>query len=177
MSKRPLFSLVLIFCVASAVAAQSSRESRFPSSTRERENEASPLGSPEDELRHRVAIRHEEKSYRDNLERARESAQLGADLRASFAQHQSLSREDIKKLERMEKLARKIRSGVGGSDDDEVLKDPPDNLDAALTRLAELSEQLHKNVEKTSRLVVSASVVERSNEMIELIRLIRTLTR
>ena len=134
------------------------------------------LGSPEDELRTRAAIRHEEDSYKDNLERAKESAQIGTDLRASFEHNKSLSREDLKKLERMEKLARKIRSGVGGSDDDEQLKDPPQRLEVALTRLAELSDQFCKNVEKTSRLGVSASVVERSNELIELIRVIRTLT-
>jgi GTP cyclohydrolase I len=126
-------------------------------------------------MRDRAAIKRDEESYQANLERAKEGAALGAELRAAYARNKSLSREDVKKLERMEKLARKIRSGAGGSDDDEQLKDPPQRLEEALVRLAEISDALRKNVEKTSRLVVSASVIERSNELIELIRLIRTL--
>ena len=35
-------------------------------------------------------------------------------------------------------------------------------------------EELKKGVSKTSRLVVSGAVIERSNELIELIRFIRT---
>jgi hypothetical protein len=172
MFKSFLLSVSVLLCLSHAAAAQSA-SSPFPPSPRDRDR--SPLGSPEEELRQRAAIRHGEASYKENLERAREGAQLGAELRATFERNRSLSREDLKKLERMEKLARKIRGAAGGSDDDELLDDPPQRLEAAFVRLAELSEQLRKQVEKTSRLVVSASVIERSNEMIELIRLIRTL--
>jgi hypothetical protein len=77
----------------------------------------------------------------------------------------------------MEKLARKIRGGAGGSDNDKVLQDPPGRIEGALKRLAELSGDLKKSVLKTSRLVISAGVIERSNEMIELIRHIRNIQR
>ncbi len=174
MFKTLLFSIAFIFSLSASAAAQSTNNSNFPSPNKDRED--SPLGSPEDELRQRAAIRHEEDSFKDNVERAKENAQLGAGLRASFKVSNALSRDDLKKLERMEKLARKIRSSAGGSDDDEQLKDPPQKLEAALVRLAELSEELSKNVEKSSRFVVSTSIIEHSNEMLELIRLIRTLT-
>ena len=134
------------------------------------------INAPEREMLTRAAIRHEEANHRESVARAKESSDLGAQLFDTFSRYQALSREDIKKLERMEKLARKIRGGVGGSDDDTELKDPPRDLAIALKRLVELSEDLHKTVEKTTRHVISAAVIERSNEVIELIRHIRTIT-
>lgn len=166
---------MLVLMCAATVAAQRSGDLQPLPGTRPRER--SPLGSPEEEMRSRALIRHEENSYREMLERARECAQIGAELQTLFERSKSLSREDLKRLERMEKLARKIRGGAGGSDDDEALQDPPARLESAFSRLAELSEQIRKSVEKTSRLVVSASVIERSNELIELITLIRTMSR
>ena len=83
--------------------------------------------------------------------------------------------DDLKKLERLDKLAHKIRSGAGGSDDDEVLENPPDRLADAVARLAEISDTLNKSVQKTSRLVISAAVIKHSNELIELIKRIRSI--
>lgn len=137
----------------------------------------SPLGSPEEEILKRAEIRNEEESHREMVERAEETAQLGQDLRSTFEKYRTLNREDLKRLEKLEKLARKIRSGAGGSDDDEQLKDPPAQLDQAVARLAEVSGKLGENVRKTSRLVVSAAVIEGSNELIELIRHIRTFVK
>jgi hypothetical protein len=83
----------------------------------------------------------------------------------------------MKKLERLEKLARRIRSRAGGEDDDEPLNNVPTTLEPALTRLAETSEALSKGVEKTPRMVISTTVIERANELLEIIRFIRTNAR
>ena len=134
-----------------------------------------PMGSPEAEMLRRAEIRHEEETHREMVERADEAAQIGDEILASFKKNNSLTRDDLKRLERLEKLARKIRNGAGGSDDDKELPDPPGVIEGAVTRLAELSGDLKKSVLKTSRLVISASVIERSNEVIELIRHIRSI--
>ena len=136
-----------------------------------------PLGSPEAEILKRAEIRHEEENYREMVERADETEQLGLGLRETFDKYKSLSREDLKRLERMEKLARKIRGGAGGSDDDEQLKDPPAQLDQAVARIAEVSEKLGESVRKSSRLVVSGAVIKSSNELIELIRHVKTFVK
>jgi hypothetical protein len=133
------------------------------------------LGSPAEEMLRRAEIRHEEQSHQEMVERADEAAHIGDEILASFKKHNSLSRDDLKKLERMDKLARKIRGSAGGSGDDADLQHPPGKIEGAVTRLAELSDALKKSVEKTSRLVISAAVIEHSNEMIELIRYIRNL--
>ncbi len=173
-----LFLLTIIFCLQLVTHAQTTREERNSplSEVKDRRSDLSPFGSPEEEMRDRLAVKHQEAAHKENLERAKENAQLGIEMRAAFERHKTLGRDEVKKLERMEKLARKIRGQAGGSDDQNTLQDPPRNLENALARLAELSEELHKQVEKTSRLVVSAVVIEHSNEVIELVRYIRTLT-
>ena len=133
------------------------------------------MGSPEEEMLRRAEIRHEEENHKEMVERADEAAQIGDDILASFTRNNSLTRDDLKRLERLEKLARKIRGGAGGSDDDEQLRDPPGKIEGAVKKLAELSGALKESVSKTSRLVISAAVIERSNEVIELIRHIRSI--
>lgn len=137
-------------------------------------NSAPNIGSPEEELLRRAEIRHSENSHKEMVERADETAQIGGELLASFRKSRGLGRDDLKRLERMEKLARKIRGGAGGSDDEVPLDNPPAKLETAITRLSELSETLKKSVKKTSRLMISASVINSSNELIELIRHIRS---
>jgi hypothetical protein len=133
------------------------------------------FGSPEEEMLTRAAIRREEETHKEMVERADEAAQLGDELLASFKKNNSLTREDVKRLERLEKLARKIRSGAGGSDDEEALSNPPARVDGAVERLAKLTGDLKESVAKTSRLVISANVIERSNDVIELVRHIRAI--
>lgn len=133
------------------------------------------FGSPEAEMLRRAEIRREEETHKEMVERADEAAQLGDELLASYKKNSSLTRDDLKRLERLEKLARKIRGGVGGSDDEEELSDPPVKIEPAVARLVKLTCELKESVSKTSRLVISANVIQRSNEMIELIRHIRTI--
>ena len=136
---------------------------------------SSDFGSPEEEMLRRAEIRREEETHKEMVERADEAAQLGDQLLTSYRKNNSLTRDDQKRLERLEKLARKIRGGAGGSDDEEELSDPPGQIEDAVTRLAKLTGELKESVSKTSRLVISANVIQRSNEMIELIRHIRTI--
>lgn len=178
MALRIIGCALLISLTTLAVNGQTRAQSPVnqPRATSPRDDQ-SPFGSPEEEMLNRAAIRHEESNHKEALERARENAELGSQLLRSFEQSKALSRDDLKKLERMEKLARSIRGRVGGSDDEDILENPPRDLKAGITRLAELAEELRKSVEKTSRHVVSASVIERSNEMIELIRSLRGFLR
>lgn len=134
-----------------------------------------PMGSPEAEMLRRAEIRHEEETHREMVERADEAAQLGDEILASFKKNNSLTRDDLKKLERLEKLARKIRGGAGGSDVDKEQPESPGRIEGAVSKLAELSGALKRSVMKTSRLVISVAVIERSNEIIELVRHIRSL--
>ena len=142
--------------------------------SRSRNQRSEMIGDPQQEMLARRDIETAEKDHQENVDRAREAAQLSTEIRDSFIGSKTLGRTEVKKLERLEKLARKIRSEAGGSGDDVALDPPPREIDSALARLAEISDKLRKGVENTPRQVVSASVIEHTNEVLELIRYVRT---
>jgi hypothetical protein len=165
-----LLTVLLALNAAGASAQVAGADQANPRAPRARD-----FGSPEAEMLRRAEIRREEETHREMVERAEEAAQLGDQLLASYRKHNSLTRDDVKRLERLEKLARKIRGGAGGSDGEEKLDDPPGKVEGAVTRLVKLAGDLKQSVSKTSRMVISANVIRGSNEMIELIRHIRTI--
>lgn len=134
------------------------------------------IGDPQQEMLARREIETAEKDHRENVDRAREAAQLSTEIRDSFLHNQALSRIEEKKLERLEKITRKIRSEAGGSDSEDALDHPPNEVGTALSRLAETSDKLKKSVENTPRQVVSACVIEQANEVLYLIHYVRSLT-
>lgn len=127
-----------------------------------------------DEMRARWEIKYAEKERLENLERAREAAQLGSELHTSYARNNAFSPTEKKKLDRLEKVTRKIRSRAGGSDGDVTITDLSNQLEPTLKRLAETANEMKKAVEKTPRQIVSATVIERSNELLEIIRYVRS---
>lgn len=126
-----------------------------------------------DEMLKRLEVRRREEAYKENQERAKESAEIGAELRRVYERTKSLGPPEQKKLGRMEKLARSIREQAGGDDDEEGLKQLPPGIDASLEQLQKLSAELQSRVEKTPRHVVSTSVINTANQLLELIRHIR----
>lgn len=126
------------------------------------------------ELRAKRAIKYAEKEHQQNLTRAREASELGSALAAAFKQNRSLGSSDLKKLEKLEKIAKKIRSEAGASDDDFELEQKPNDLAEAVDSVAKVSTSLSEKVLKTPRRVVSASIIEESNVLLELIRIVRT---
>jgi hypothetical protein len=177
---RTLLFLSILTAGAISIQAQARPATQSDPMSAENSRPDSPkgdLGTPEDEMRARNEIKIAEKERQENLERAREAAQLGAEVRDGFLKTKTINATEIKKLERLEKLARRIRSRAGGEDDDEPLNNVPASLEPALTRLANTSEALYKGVEKTPRMVISTTVIERANELLEIIRFIRTNAR
>jgi hypothetical protein len=172
---RRAIALLTAFIALQTAGASAQISGAGEPNPRPRGQRARDFGSPEEEMLRRAEIRREEETHKEMVERADEAAQLGDELFASYRKNNFLTRDDLKRLERLEKLARKIRGGAGGSDDEEGLSDPPVKVEGAVARLVKLTGDLKESVSKTSRLVISANVIERSNEMIELIRHIRTI--
>jgi len=145
-----------------------------PSTTRER-----PLSEIEEEIRAKQAIKFAEKEHRENLDRAKEIANIGRELKAASAASKDaplLSRESEKKIERLEKLTRKVRGEAGGDDQEVEMQNRPNDFPSALNRLGEAAEALSKEVQNTPRQVVSAAVIENANVLLELIKLVRTFS-
>jgi hypothetical protein len=132
-----------------------------------------PLTTYEEEMRAKRLIRLAEKEHEDNLKRAKEISQLGQDLRECVKAKSNLGREDTKKLERLEKLTKKVRGEAGGEDDDVQILDAPSDVPSALTLIADNAELLSKDVQNTPRQVVSASVIDRANVLLKLLKIVR----
>jgi DNA anti-recombination protein RmuC len=183
---RALFLLALFIGLNGVAQAQTQDQPRPQSNPKDsvsaekgadRSESRISIGSPEQEMLARQDIKNAEKDHQENLERAREAAQLSAEIRDAYLQNRVLGRVEHKKIERLEKITRKIRSEAGGSDGEVTVENLPVQIEPALARIAELSEKVRKVVEKTPRQVVSASVIERANELLEIIRYLRAASR
>src|SRR5262245_53228850 len=76
------------------------------------------FGSRETDTRARLILKAEKKAYEEHVARAKEASDLAAALKTSYAASNILNAADQKKLERLEKLTKRIRNDVGGSDMD-----------------------------------------------------------
>jgi hypothetical protein len=136
-----------------------------------------PLTTFEEELRAKRAIKLAEKEHEENLKRAREIAQLGKELNDNLKDKPALDRDSMKKVERLEKLTKKIRGEAGGEDEEVEIPNRPADLPATMEQIAEASESLSKSVIDTPRQVVSASVIGKANVLLELIKMVRNFAR
>ena len=178
---RTIFFLALFTCALDIALAQNKPPAQDPNDSVGADKGARRsnimTGSPEEEMIARQGLKAAEKNYQENVERAREAAQLSSEIRDAFLHNKAFSRTEQKKLERLEKITRKIRNEAGGSEADVTIENQPTQIEPALACLADISDKLRKGVEKTPRQVISASVIERANEVLEIIRVIRTFTR
>jgi archaellum component FlaC len=131
--------------------------------------------SPIDDMRAKLRIKAEEKEFKDNLERAEEAEKISNELAKNFETNKTLSSEDKKKLERLEKLVKRVRNASGGGDDDVIVAPYQNNVTDILKKIAEETDKLNEEFKKTSRNVISAPVIETANSILDLIRAIRLL--
>jgi len=137
------------------------------------------FGSPENEMRAKYEIKEEKKKYDEHLARAREVSQIATQLSEGYEKHRSFGSDDGKRLERLEKLTKRIRNDAGGSenDADADVKDIPPDLQSLIKRVAEVADELQKMVEKTPRNVVSAAVIDQANRLLSLVQHLRGVSR
>ena len=176
-----LLSFALLLCLCGCLAARGQSTQKYPDNIHTNKPSGNSAEDPEQDSPHRemlkeMELKREENDYKEHLSRAKENAQLAVELREAFALRKTLQGADLKKLSRMEKLSRQIRSNAGGEENKDELKEPP-QVEAALERLVELSAELQKKIETTPRQVVSAAIIKRANEVVELVRHIRTFYR
>jgi hypothetical protein len=131
------------------------------------------FGDPTNEMRTKLLIKADKKQYEENVARAKEADDIASGLRETYESKKAFSAEDEKKLERLEKLAKRIRNEAGGSDSDTDDSDPPTIFEAAVKKIANVADNLRKEVEKTPRHVVSAAVISQANRLIGLIQFLR----
>ena len=143
---------------------------------RDKDDLGSDIGSHESEMRARLALTRDKKLYDENLARARDTAEIASQLLESYRAKKSFSSEDQKKLERIEKLTRRIRNEAGGTETEVEIEASP-VIETAMKSVADMAEELRKEVEKTPRHVISTAVIDQANKLIGLIQHVRDLNR
>lgn len=172
-----ILSFAFLFSISITTVAQSNSQSIPPAAENKSADEQHASGSIEEEMRAKRAIRYAEDAHKENLERAREVCELASALKDSFRTRNKIDRDDNKRLDRLEKLAKQLRSKAGGSESDDPLEKPPPDLKTAIARVADTAESLGKLVEKTPRQVVSAAVIDEANVLLQLIDLVRQFSK
>jgi hypothetical protein len=173
-----IFGVALIILSASAASAQITPSAPKgplppPRSDDPRDRDQTPMGSFEEEIRAKRAIKLAEKDHQENVKRAKEISQLAKTLQVALKDKTAIDRDSQKKIERLEKLTKKIRDAAGGEDEEVKIVDRPADVATAVNQVAESAEALSKNVQDTPRQVVSASVIGNANVLLELIKLLR----
>ena len=121
-------------------------------------------------------IQRDKEDYQELLKRGEEAVKLSEELDKSFAAGNSLSSEDRKKLDRLEKLVRKIRSDLGGDDDEQTSvkeEDSPFSIENAFKVLHENTVKLLDELKKSTRYTVSAVAIKSSNMLLKIVKFMR----
>jgi len=119
----------------------------------------------------RMQIKREEEEHKKLLSKGIQ-IQEDSEFLVKHAINGRLPHSTEKRLKEIEKAAKHIGSEFGGSID-KPLESPPNNLADTLKRLTEVSERLNDGMAKTSRHIVSVTVVEETTEIIQLVKILR----
>ena len=149
-----LATLIFILVCASAALGQSQPPPQRPAPTPPprpvdgtfRNQDDTPLTTFEEEIRAKREIKIAEKEHEENLKRAREIGDIGKQLK-DFQDGSALDRDCAKKIERLEKLTKKVRSEAGGDDEEITVSPRPTDLPSAIRQISEASETLSKDVQ------------------------------
>lgn len=153
----------ILILLGQAICAQVGNTG-FPDERRQKEE--FPLSIRE--MLEKKRIEEEKKEYNELLQRSKEVAELGEALFNAYEKQKTLTSEEIKKLERLEKLLKKIRDELGG-ESDENENQQVKSLDEAFKFIKENTKELSSIVEKSTRFAVSATAIEVSNALLETI--------
>lgn len=124
-------------------------------------------------------IAREKKEFEELLQKSEEAVKLSSELEKSFTDTNQLSGEDRKKLERLEKLVKKIRNDLGGDDDGEKEIFGKENaqqssvMGNAFKTLQTNAAQLFSEIKKSTRYSVSVVAIQTSNALLKLVKFIR----
>lgn len=166
----------MLIAALCAVGSFAQGDASTPNGRPQRQEEL-PKNIQESLAKQRIA--REKKDYEELLQRSEEAVKLSDELEKSFADANRLSDEDQRKLDRLEKLVKKIRTELGADDDDEpkteinAKEEKPSNLQNAFKTLQTNAAQLFSEIKKSTRYSVSVISIQTSNALLRLVKFIR----
>jgi hypothetical protein len=162
------YIILLLLFVQPVVIAQTSDDSDS--------NKEEKSFSVEESL-FRASVERAEARQRKLNAAAEELNSLAQDLLKSLQGRKRFDEEAQKKLSKIEKLAKKVRSDQGGGGDDDEIAETPKDVYAALERLQQAAEAIQTETSKLTRHGISATLIEKTNEAIALTKFIKKTTK
>lgn len=172
---RLIFVAILLSLTVVCVNAQIELPEASSRSGKSNNTEDFPKGIKESLAKSR--IEREKKDYEELLQNGEEAFKLSESLEKSFTESNTLSVEDQKKLDRLEKLAKKIRRELGANDSDNSdnvdEEEKPSSMVNAFKTLQSSTSKLVAELKKTTRHSISVIAIQSSNAFLKVIKFIR----
>lgn len=169
---RLIFVFTLLFLASGYANGQANTSDAGSASGKSADKEDLPKGIKETLAKSR--IEREKKDYEELLQNGEEAVKLSESLEKTFAASNKISGEDQKKLDRLEKLAKKIRRELGANDSDEAEAEAnPASLPEAFKTLQTYTVKLVGELKKTTRYSVSVVAIQSSNAFLRVVKFIR----
>ncbi|MCS6805784.1 MAG: hypothetical protein RMM98_16520 [Acidobacteriota bacterium] len=127
------------------------------------------------EVQYKAAVAQRQAERRKAVEAAEQIVTLARPLTRADAIH---AQTNIKaNLEKITKLAKRIRAFSGGDDADHTLEAPPQTVSEGAARIVALAENLKRGLEKFDHRVISVTIINDSNMIILLSEYLRQQAR
>ena len=121
-------------------------------------------------------LKAEEEEYKELIKKSEEAAKISEELTASYESAKQFSSDDVKKIDRLEKVVKKIRQDLGAEDDKESDEtEKPSTLMTTLNNIKDKTSDLLKELKNTTRHGVSVFAIESSNALLKLVRFVKFL--
>jgi len=147
-----------------------------------------PKGDPKEEEKpksfqeslEKMRIEKDKKDHDQMVERGVEIVKISEELEKAVDQNGHLTDKDVSKVATVEKLVKKIRSELGGADDDD--NDVDDDAEPqkkelsamdAVKSLRSTTLTLFDELKKTTRFTISATAIQASNSVLKLARFLK----
>lgn len=165
------FFFIVLFCAAAytevSAQADASTQSGRPPNTEDIMPESFKEGLA------KQRIQAEKKEYEDLIQNGEEAVKLSDEISKNYESHKNLTAEDTKKIDRLEKVVKKIRQDLGAkdeSDPDDEKPSAPLSLKSAISGIRETTSDLLSELKKTTRHSISVVAIQSSNTLLKLVR-------
>ena len=131
----------------------------------------------------KMRIEKEKKEHDQMVARGEEVVKISQEVQRSFEKGGSLTKDDLDKVAKVEKLVKKIRDelggdgdgdGASGSDADGNDSDPlPSSTNGAVEELKTKSDSLFDQLKQTTRFTISAAAITSANTVLRIARFLK----
>lgn len=164
--------IAIFFLAACFTVSAFSQDASNNSPGRDSSNEKDTPKSVK-EMLFKMRMERDKKDFQEMLDRGEQVSKLTERLEKSVENHHTLTTDDKQTIDDVEKLVKKIRGELGGSDDDEDDVEKPVDVVTGVKYLHDSTSKLLDELKKSTRFTISAAAIQSSNAVLKTIRFLQ----